>query len=400
MPLIALSPVFVSLFAVAIGAALVSTGNGVMANIVPLQLKLQGASELATGVVAAGYTVGFLIGSIIAPRMIRTLGHARCFVAAAGLSVAITLAFPLTVHWIPWALLRVGGGITLAACFLVVESWINDQAPPERRGRVFSIYIMSNRLSYGVGQMLLVTGDPTGAGLFMVVGALLGLCLVPIAVHRGESPTPPERRGMSLLRLFNVSPLATVGCITAGLVNAAVNNLGAVYGVGVGMDVTRIAVFTAAVQVGNVLLQYPLGRWSDAGDRRKVLLAVCIVATVVCAVLGVFHDLPFAAMVALAALLGGMTLCIYPVCMSYAADRAERSQMVAVSGGMMLSWACGAAVGPFFAGVAMRLLGPGGLFLYGALCIGLLTVYCVWRMYRRPPPMRRVMTPRPPESKT
>jgi MFS family permease len=385
----------VSLTLLMTGAAFVSVGNGVLANLVPLRMQMEGFPPLAIGIVATAYTTGFLLGSLIMPRLIRAVGHIRAFAVCAGISLSLTLAFPLVVHWIPWTGLRLGNGIFLAGCFLVIESWINDRAPPERRGRAFSLYIMSNRLSYGVGQLLLMVGDPTGPGLFMTIAALLGMCLVPIAMNKGESPTPSERRGMGFFRLFGISPLAAIGAVTAGLMNGAVNNLGPVYALGIGMTINQIAIFTAAVQAGNVLLQYPIGRWSDVGDRRRILLVVSLVACVTCLVLGLFHSLPFPVMVALAALLGGMTLCLYPLCIAYATDRSERAQIVAVNGGMMLSWGTGASVGPFIGTFAMQLAGVGGLFLYAALCAACLSAYCVWRMTRRPPPVRHNSELRP-----
>ena len=379
----------VSLALLMAAAGLVSVGNGVLANLVPLRMQMAGFPPLAIGVTATAYTTGFLLGSLLMPRMIRAVGHIRAFAVCAGITLTLTLMFPLAVHWVPWTILRLGNGIFLAGGFLVIESWINDRAPAGSRGRAFSLYIMGNRLSYAIGQLLLSVGDPQGAGLFMLIAALLGMCLVPVSLNRGEAPAlPSDRRGMGFFRLFAISPVAAVGAVTSGLVNGAVNNLGPVYSHGIGMTVEQISIFTAAVQVGNVLLQYPVGRWSDTGDRRRVIVLTASVGAVVCFVLALFRDLPFPVMVALATLLGGMTLCLYPICIAYATDRADRGQIVAVNGGMMLSWGAGASLGPFMATFVMQWLGVGGLFLHAGTCAALLALYCAWRMTRRPPPPR------------
>ena len=54
------------------------------------------------------------------------------------------------------------------------------------------------------------------------------------------------------------------------------------------------------------------------------------------------------------------------------------------SSGLLLVYAGGAVLGPATAGVAMDLAAPGYLFVFIAVLLGSLSVYCVFRMRLRP----------------
>jgi len=150
------------------------------------------------------------------------------------------------------------------------------------------------------------------------------------------------------------------------------------------MDNARIAWFNAAIQFGSMLLQYPVGRLSDRGDRRYVLLAV-LGGTIALAILvAMFARGAYALVLVLATLYGGLSFTIYPVCLAHAADRVEARHLVSISSGLLMAWALGATVGPLLASLALQLLGPAGLFLFVAATCALFLAFVVWRMTRRP----------------
>ena len=136
---------------------------------------------------------------------------------------------------------------------------------------------------------------------------------------------------------------------------------------------------------GGLLLQWPIGWLSDRFDRRRVLLAAAL-AGIAVAVLARFKGDDQAALDAIGLLLGGAAFAIYPLAIAHANDMIDPAQVVAVSGGLLMSWAAGSVVGPAAATAAMDLLGPFGLFDYLAAVSLLLGGFALWRMARRAAP--------------
>ena len=68
-------------------------------------------------------------------------GFGAFWVIMAGLAAASAFAHTLYVNPWYWALLRAVTGVCQVGLYMVVESWLNERAPKESRGRVFAVYI-------------------------------------------------------------------------------------------------------------------------------------------------------------------------------------------------------------------------------------------------------------------
>lgn len=374
-----------SLAAIISGIFILQGGNSLLGTFLSLRLALEGTPSFLIGVVVAAYSGGFLVSCLLGHHLIRSVGHIRAFAVCAAVMCCVTLAFAFRIDPFVWAGLRLLTGMAAAGMFMIGESWLNDRTPSGIRGRIFAVYTTSNMLAQSSSQLLLFVADPAGLSLFMVTAAFFAACLIPVALTRSSAPELPSIEAFGLRRLFQVSPVGVVGCITAGLVNASVGGLAPVFALGVGLPSAEVGMFTAALVLGGLLLQWPLGRLSDRFDRRRVLLCVAIAAVAVGLTLAVSTGGPFLGLIVLAMAFGGSAYSVYPISATHANDHADRRYTVAVSSGLLLSWAIGSIIGPLLATAAMGLLGPAGLFLYTAVVGGLLCLYIVWRMTRRAP---------------
>jgi MFS family permease len=374
-----------SLTAIIAGIFMLQGGNGLLGTFLSLRLALEGVPSFLIGVVVASYSGGFLVSCLFGHRLIRGVGHIRAFAVFAATMCCATLAFALYIDPLVWAGFRWLTGMAAAGMFMIGESWLNDRTPSAIRGRVFAIYTISNMIAQSSCQLLLFVADPAGLALFMVTAGLFSACLIPVALTRASAPALPSIEAFGLKQLYRLSPVAVVGCIGAGLVNAAVGGLAPVFALGVGLPSGEVGLFTAALVLGGLLLQWPLGRLSDRYDRRRVLLGVAVAAACAALTLAASAGGPALALVLLAMAFGGTAYSVYPICATHANDHAERSQTVAVSSGLLLSWAIGSVVGPLLATATMGLIGPMGLFLYTASIHVPLALYVLWRMTRRAP---------------
>ena len=129
------------------------------------------------------------------------------------------------------------------------------------------------------------------------------------------------------------------------------------------MSISEIGTFMAVLIFGGFSLQWPVGRWADKTDRR------CVIRTM--SFLAAFFGLGFAWIghsyilhLVLAWFFGGFSFTLYPLSMAYACERVQESQIVAATGGFVLSYGIGAIIGPLMAPIAMNLFGPAGLFYF------------------------------------
>ena len=72
-------------------------------------------------------------------------GHLSVFQNA--LAAAAVLVYPLWTEPVGWMLLRVVTGMALVGLCTVIESWLNAQAAPEHRSRVFGVYMVVSLLA-------------------------------------------------------------------------------------------------------------------------------------------------------------------------------------------------------------------------------------------------------------
>ncbi|GGD45994.1 hypothetical protein GCM10011411_01990 [Aurantiacibacter arachoides] len=91
------------------------------------------------------------------------------------------------------------------------------------------------------------------------------------------------------------------------------------------------------------------------------------------------------ALLGMGALYGGVAFALYPLCVAHTNDHLSADERVGASGGLVLVYSVGAAVGPMADSVAMLLLGPAGLFAWIGACAAAGLAFALWRLQRRPP---------------
>src|SRR5262249_38751595 len=120
--------------------------------------------------------------------------------------------------------------------------------------------------------------DPSGFARFMLSAILVSLAVVPVAMTRLPEPRPTPAVPLDLRELFRISPVAVVCALGIGVANAIFWSLGPVYAESFGLGKSFVAHFMTAAVLGAALTQIPLGRWSDHGDRRRVIAILCLMA--------------------------------------------------------------------------------------------------------------------------
>ena len=113
--------------------------NGLLTTLLTLRGSGLGFSDSAIGLMQSGYPVGSLLGCLIAPRLIRQVGHIRVFAALASIASGAALVHLVTFDPWSWGAMRLITGFCFSGLYVVSESWLNGSSTNESRGSVLSI---------------------------------------------------------------------------------------------------------------------------------------------------------------------------------------------------------------------------------------------------------------------
>lgn len=370
-------------WALLIGILLLMVGNGVQATLLGVRGALEEYDTGTMSIIMSGYFIGFLGGSKLAPQMIKRVGHVRVFAALASLISAVMIlyaAFPSPVFW---TLLRIIIGFCFSGVYVVAESWLNDNSTNQTRGQVLSVYLIVQLIGIVSAQGLLNFGDPGGYFLFVISSVLVSIAFAPILLSVSPAPVFETAKPMSVRELVRASPLGATGAFCLGALFAGLWGMSSVFGTEVGLTVREISIFVAAIYVGGMIFQYPVGWFSDRFDRRKLILVMAAISALAALVGSMFFGI-FAALVATALIIGGVVNPMYTLVIAYSNDMLEPEDMPAAAGALIFLNGLGAAGGPLVVGWIMTLVGPVGFFVYIAAVMAFLTFFTLFRMALRP----------------
>lgn len=364
---------------------LIMVGNGLQGSLLGLRATLEGFTTLETGLVMSAYYGGFLVASVMLPRLITDVGHIRVFAGFASIASTTVLLHALYPAPLVWLFMRFLTGFTLAGLYVVAESWLNSAASNVNRGRILALYMATTYACLAAGQYLLAFSDPASFRPFIVISILVSLALVPISLTRAVTPQLEVIERVGVRELYALSPLGLVACLMVGISQGGLLGMGAVYGKLIGLDTADIALLMSLPYVLVVVVLFPVGMISDRLDRRwlmvalNLLVAACALAA---AAVGASH---LGWLVVLFALYGGLSAPVYSIAVAHANDSLRQEKMLAASAQLVFVFGVGSIFGPLAAGLAMDLFGAPAFFVLGAAAHVAVVAYALYRMRMRPP---------------
>ncbi|MBU3258472.1 MFS transporter [Roseovarius sp. PS-C2] len=372
-------------WALLLGMMLLQVGNGMQGTLLGIRGAMEGFSTFHMSLVMAGYFVGFLFGSRMAPEMIRRVGHVRVFAALASMISAVMILYPALTHPIAWGAGRIVIGFCFSGVYVTAESWLNNSSTNETRGQALSLYMIMQMVGIVSAQAMMLVGDPGGFILFIISSVLVSLSFAPILLSVSPTPAFGTAKPMTLRQILETSPLGCVGMFLLGGVFSAQFGMAAVFGAEAGLSVVQISTFVSAFFVGSMLLQYPIGWLSDRMDRRVLIFSaalICGLGGVLGFLLGGFYPMLLVSAFAI----GGMSNPLYSLLIAYTNDFLEHDDMAAAAGGMVFINGLGAVAGPLITGWIMEVVGPQGFFLFIAVLMLTMAGYAAYRMTQRAAP--------------
>lgn len=368
-----------ALAALLVSVFLLIAGNSLVGVLVPLRAKLDAMPDLTIGLLGSAYFAGMLAGTLASPAIVRRAGHIRAFAAFVAISVVAVIVLPVWSAPAPWLALRGALGFVFAGIYAVTESWINAKATNANRGALYGVYQIVNFAASTGGQLSLRLFAAGSFAPFTISGVLLALSIVPLALTNVDPPAPPRFLRPRLLWLVRLAPVSAAGALVAGAANGAVWALGPLYALGLGMKPSAAPLFTSAIVFGSALGVYPAGFLSDRIDRRFII-AIAMAAGALLETALWSLNAPGGLVIGLGVAVGFTTFTLYTLATSFANDRAEASDLVTVSAGLLFLYCIGAIVAPAAASLTMRWFGPSALFAQNAVLHLAIAGFALWRL--------------------
>lgn len=346
--------------------------NGLLTTFLALTLESRGTSDMLISGVTSAYYAGLVIGAKLGHRLIARVGHIRSYVACAGIASATVLIMGLVDSLPLWITARLILGLVMMCQYMVIESWLNDQAESSQRGIVFGIYMAVSSFGVLLGQIALgfIAFD---IRMLMIVSIFFSLCLVPLAVTRAIHPIPLKAAPLNLGYFLRTLPQVLVLTLFSGIMVGSFYALGPVFATRLGLNTQEAGGYMAIAVAASLLIQWPLGMLSDRMNRMKLVGIVAILMVALSALINL-PSMTNRLIGLVSFFVIALQFTMYPLSVAIANDNIDEDKRVSLSAILLMIYGIGAAVGPLISGYLMARFGAKGLYLI----ILIIAVTIVW----------------------
>ncbi|MBP1961668.1 MFS family permease [Paenibacillus aceris] len=338
--------------------------QGMLLPLLTILLDRSGVSADANGLNAAALYIGIFSTMFFIEKPVRRYGYKPVIMVGMGLIITATCLFPAWQQAGFWFALRLLVGVGDSALHYATQLWIVTSSPKEHRGRNISLYGMA----YGIGFSL----GPIGitllkAGIwvpFLTTSSFFLIILLLLTKLPNERPERGERMEAVHKRASKVAAMAWFPLITSllyGYMEASMNSNFPLYGLRIGLSEPNIGVLLPVIGVGSLIMQLPLGIWSDRIGRKKILITSGLIGAMA------FFCIPFAgANLWLIGLLfgiaGGMVGSFFSLGLAYAADILPKHLLPTANVLASIQYSLGSIAGPLIGGMAIRYSNVASIF--------------------------------------
>ena len=376
-------------WALFLGMSLIMLAHGYQGSLLAVRAVREEFSLTATGFMLSGYYVGYFIGARTITNLISRVGHIRTFAAFASIASIVVLLHSILINPYTWFILRVVTGISMVSIYTIAESWLNDRSSNKNRGSILSIYMIVLYGSMALGMFFLNFSSPVKFQPFILISLFMSLALVPILLSKKKGPTFKRITGMSLKELYKVSPLGMVGSLFYGTAQSALFSLIPVYAASMNFTILEISIVTFLIAISGALSQWPIGKFSDTFDRRRVIIYTTFAAAffALCSIFAsgtMFYDGMLGSsktwFYIFVVLFAFASLPMFAIIFAHTNDYIPKEKFVAAGAGLQFAFGLGAISGPFLCSMLMNSIGPNGYFVFLIIFHSVIGIFALYRM--------------------
>ena len=279
--------------AAVLGTFVIMLGFGILSPVLPNYARSFGVGYDAVGLLISSFSFARLVSDPFVGRFIDRYGERAMVTLGAVMVGASSIAAGLAPTFTLLLVFRAAGGFGSAMFFAALLSYLLRTIPPERTGRVMSVY-------YGSFNVGFIAGGPLGGliarafGLAAPLFVYGGSCFVAAALF-WRSIRNPERqhdevRKGGIRRLpWNRPFLAVLAAngAYAWIIAAVFSTLVPLFGTAsVGLTLGGVGVALAVATATELVCLYPAGKATDRRGRKAVLVPSLAGFAVVTVLLG------------------------------------------------------------------------------------------------------------------
>ncbi len=345
-------------------------GSGLLTTYISLRLSAVHVSGAMIGAIIAANYIGLVIGGKVGHILIARVGHIRAYVSCSGIITAAVLGHGLTDIIPIWVVLRLIIGLCMMVQYMVLESWLNDQAESSQRGVVFGFYMVASYLGMALGQVVLMLNSDLGVSTLIVIALCFALCLVPIALTTRTNVGHMSPAPMELKFFIGAIPKVLAITLLIGMVVGSFYGLAPIYTSQQSLSTQQTGLFMALAIFAGLLAQFPLSWLSDRYNRNMLMRINAILLAVAALPLALLTHISFPLLLGIGFIVSLMQFTLYPLVVALANDMIEPERRVSLSACLLMAFGVGACIGPLAVGALIEPLGGNILYAFFAICGG------------------------------
>lgn len=340
--------------------------QGMLLPLLTILLDRSGVSPDANGVNAAALYIGIFGTMFVIEKPVRRYGYKPVIMIGMGLIIAANCLFPVWQQVGFWFILRLLVGIGDSALHFATQLWIVASSPKEKRGRNISLYGMAYGIGFSLGPLGITLLKAGIWAPFMATSGFFVLILLLLTRLSNDKPERAERAEAAHKRATTVISLAWFPLITSllfGYMEAAMNSNFPLYGLRIGISESTIGFLLPVTGIGGLIMQLPLGVWSDRIGRKPILMGTAIVGAIA------FICVPFVGvnlwgLGLCLGIAGGMVGSFFSLGLAYAADILPRHLLPTANIIASIQYSVGSIIGPLVGGMALRYSSVSSIFYF------------------------------------
>ena len=346
-----------------------------------------GFSNTEIGAIDGAHFLGFLVGCLGSPLLVKRVGHARAYCVTAALSIIAILLHPVLPYFWAWCVFRVMTGIAIATSYTAVESWLNAKLTNKNRGRFFGVYRIIDMTGALVAQAMIIVLVPAYFLSYTMLAILVCLSLMPLGLTKTVQPVMPETQKIDVLFAFRISPLAALGVLTVGATGSALRMIGPLFAYQLNFTPTQIGLFLSLPLIAGMIIQLPIGYLAERATPRQLiggLSGITILISIAFTIIEAETVLGIKTIFILVFIFGLTTMPLYSLSAIHANNQTKEQDMTMLSASLIFLFGIGAIISPVIASYIIEHFGPLSMFTYFAAMHVFLLGYTGYRALIRP----------------
>lgn len=338
---------------------------GLTVPVIALVLAGEGYSSAAIGAHVSAQFLGLMLVSPLTPRLLVRFGTSNLMIFGL-LFIALLMSFFAFFHgFLAWLVLRFGLGALEAIIFVSADTWINQIAPPQKRGRIIGIYAAAISAGFGLGPFLLAFTGISGTKPFLV-GAAITLMTIPILMLTyGRPPSVIPTGNHSHFRLAMKVPVPILFTMLFGILFASAFGLLPIYGLSLGLTPDSSARLVGFFILGGVFFQLPLGLMADRMNRGHLLYLAAFISALALLLVTIFWHISIVLHL-LIFLSGGLIGSFWTIPLMLFGDTFQGTDLASVNSISAILYGLGSTIGPSIIGACMLWSQHGLMFAMAA----------------------------------